>query len=65
MEWDRGEDGIWIVGEGAAFELNTPVNACELGKKYWLELKEFEGHIDVEDKEDVFSGPAFDEPVDI
>jgi hypothetical protein len=65
MEWDRGVEGIWLVGEGASFELSTPVNACELGKKYWLELKAFEGHIDVEDTDDAFSGQAFDESTEV
>ncbi len=65
MEWDRGKDGIWIVGDGIFIELNTPVEACELGKKYWLELKEFDGIIDVEDKDGLYSGQAFDEPTDM
>ena len=49
MEWDRGIDGIWIIGEVNSIELNTPGNACELGKKYWMELKEFDEIIDVPD----------------
>jgi hypothetical protein len=61
MEWDRGKDGIWISGEGNSIEMNTPVNARELGKKYWLELKEFDGVIDVQDNEGLFSGPAFED----
>ena len=65
MEWDRGKDGIWIVGDGISIELNTPVEACELGKKYWLELKEFDGTIDVQDTDDLFEDPDSQAPVEM
>ena len=65
MEWDRGKDGIWIIGEGNSFELNTPVEACELGKKYWLELKEFDGIIDVQDTDDLYPDPDSQDPINM